>query len=240
MLADSFLIESSSKLLVTRTGIKAWTSSILGLWFPWPIYMFLKWDLTLAHWIQVSDRCPLGYLLFLSFFHAWRVKVLTLETVTLGSKSWFHTIDRFFVGGRGGGNQCLVTETLFLVVVVGLFFLGLVFRRLIFSSCFTVTSNYGSLIFIIMTKDVSKICFLSVFQGKNRFTYWSAGCWVPALLVTSSCNLFLLRNVFLYVFQENVFFFVFFFNQTFETANLHGTVWCATQFAVFVHFWSVV
>ena len=30
MLACSFLIESSSKLLVTRTGIKAWSSSILG------------------------------------------------------------------------------------------------------------------------------------------------------------------------------------------------------------------
>ena len=30
MLARFFLIESSSKLLVTRTGIKAWSSSILG------------------------------------------------------------------------------------------------------------------------------------------------------------------------------------------------------------------
>ena len=30
MLACSFLIESSSKLLVSRTGIKAWSSSILG------------------------------------------------------------------------------------------------------------------------------------------------------------------------------------------------------------------
>ena len=30
MLARSFLIESSSKLLVTRTGIKAWLCSILG------------------------------------------------------------------------------------------------------------------------------------------------------------------------------------------------------------------
>ena len=37
MLAHSFFIESSSKL--TRTGIKARTSSISGLWFPWPIYM---------------------------------------------------------------------------------------------------------------------------------------------------------------------------------------------------------
>ena len=64
MLAYSFLIESSSKLLVTRTGIKAWTSLISGLWFPWPIYMFFKWDLTLAHWTQVSNRCPLGYLLY--------------------------------------------------------------------------------------------------------------------------------------------------------------------------------
>ena len=62
MLAHSFLIKSSSKLLVTRTGIKARMSLISGLWLPWPIYMFLKWDLTLAHWTQVSDRCPLGYL----------------------------------------------------------------------------------------------------------------------------------------------------------------------------------
>ena len=48
MLAHSFLTESSSKLLVTRTGIKAWTSSILGLWFPWPIIYFfflMKFDL---------------------------------------------------------------------------------------------------------------------------------------------------------------------------------------------------
>ena len=30
MLARSFLIESSSKLLVTRSGIKAWSSSISG------------------------------------------------------------------------------------------------------------------------------------------------------------------------------------------------------------------
>ena len=39
MLAHSFLTESSSKLLVTRTGMKARMSSISGLWFPWPIYM---------------------------------------------------------------------------------------------------------------------------------------------------------------------------------------------------------
>ena len=40
MLVHSFLIESSWKLLVTSTGIKAQTSWISGLWFPWLIYMF--------------------------------------------------------------------------------------------------------------------------------------------------------------------------------------------------------
>ena len=50
MLAHSFLIESSSKLLVTRTGIKARTSSILGLWFPWPIYMFFE---MMDGWVRV-------------------------------------------------------------------------------------------------------------------------------------------------------------------------------------------
>ena len=46
-----FLIESFWYFHVTRTRIKAWMS-----------LNFLKWDLTLAHWTQVSDRCPLGYL----------------------------------------------------------------------------------------------------------------------------------------------------------------------------------
>ena len=102
MLARSFLIESSSKLLVTKTGIKARLSSILGrirplilellalewrkfhtfeLEYLWSQLAYLDqflcvaslgWEkgcirfwgrLTLAHWTQVSDRCPLGYLL---------------------------------------------------------------------------------------------------------------------------------------------------------------------------------
>ena len=42
MLAHLFLIESSSKLLVTRIGIKAQKSSISSLWFPWPIYLFFE------------------------------------------------------------------------------------------------------------------------------------------------------------------------------------------------------
>ena len=46
MLAHSFLIKSSSKLLVTRTGIKARMSLISGLWFPWPIHVFeMRFDL---------------------------------------------------------------------------------------------------------------------------------------------------------------------------------------------------
>ena len=50
-----FLIGSFWYFHVTWTSIKAWMS-----------LNFLKWDLTLAHWTQVSDRCPLGYL-FLFF-----------------------------------------------------------------------------------------------------------------------------------------------------------------------------
>ena len=49
-----FLIGSFWYFHVTRTSIKAWMS-----------LNFFKWDLTLAHWTQVSDCCPLGYL-FLS------------------------------------------------------------------------------------------------------------------------------------------------------------------------------
>ena len=46
-----FLIGSFWYFHVTRTSIEAWMRS-----------NFLKWDLTLAHWTQVSDRCPLDYL----------------------------------------------------------------------------------------------------------------------------------------------------------------------------------
>ena len=106
MLACLFLIESPSKLLVTRTGIKAQSSSILGqirrlilellalewrkfhtfeleyLWsqlasldqilcvalLGWGKDCIRFWGtLTLAHWTQVSDRCPLGYLFFYWF-----------------------------------------------------------------------------------------------------------------------------------------------------------------------------
>ena len=102
MLACSFLIKSSGKLLVIRTGLKARLSSIFGqirqlilellalewrkfhtfeleyLWsqlanldqilcvasLGWGKGCIRFWGrLTLAHWTQVSDGCPLGFLL---------------------------------------------------------------------------------------------------------------------------------------------------------------------------------
>ena len=57
-----FLIESSSKLLVTRTGIKARTSSISGLWFPWPIYMFFEMRFDLGTLDSGERSLPFGLL----------------------------------------------------------------------------------------------------------------------------------------------------------------------------------
>ena len=62
MLAHSFLIESSSKLLVTRIGIKAWMSSIFGLWFPWPIYMFFEIRFDLGTLDSGERLLPFGLL----------------------------------------------------------------------------------------------------------------------------------------------------------------------------------
>ena len=63
MLARSFLIESSSKLLVTRTGIKAPTSLISGLWFPWPIYMSFEMRLGLGTLDSGERSLPFGLVL---------------------------------------------------------------------------------------------------------------------------------------------------------------------------------
>ena len=65
MLAHSFLIVSSSKLLITRTGIKARTSSILGLWFPWPIYMFFEMRFDLGTLDSGERSLPFGLLVIL-------------------------------------------------------------------------------------------------------------------------------------------------------------------------------
>ena len=120
MLAHSYLIESSSKLLVTRTGIKAQSSLNLGRIRPLILELLaLEWRkfhtfeleylwsqlanfdqilcvaslgwgkgcirfwarLTLAHWTQVSDRCPLGYLF--SFVVLINLLYSDLKTVVL-------------------------------------------------------------------------------------------------------------------------------------------------------------
>ena len=85
-----FLIGSFWYFHVTRTSIKAWMS-----------LNFLKWDLTLAHWTQVSDRCPLGYLfLLLNTMAAFRYPnrtrpnsgpdqiILVLKLSTESIRSW--------------------------------------------------------------------------------------------------------------------------------------------------------
>ena len=62
MPARSFLIESSSKMLVTRTGIKARTCSMSGLWFPWPIYMFFEMRFDLGTSDSGERSLPFGLL----------------------------------------------------------------------------------------------------------------------------------------------------------------------------------
>ena len=65
MLAHSFLIDSSSKLLVTRTGIKARISSISVFWFPWPIYMFFEMRFDLGTLDSGERSLPFGLLVWL-------------------------------------------------------------------------------------------------------------------------------------------------------------------------------
>ena len=67
MLAHSFLIKSSSKLLVTRTGIKARMSLISVLWFPWPIYMFFEMRFDLGTLDSGERSLPFGLLVVIFF-----------------------------------------------------------------------------------------------------------------------------------------------------------------------------
>ena len=71
-----FLIESFWYFHLTRTSIKAWMS-----------LNFLKWDLTLAHWTQVSDRCPLGYLLYGNYIILWGIAIKKLPAWLLFNSS---------------------------------------------------------------------------------------------------------------------------------------------------------
>ena len=60
MLAYSFLIKSSSKLLVSRTGIKAWSSSILGRIRPLILELLALKVMKISHfWTWISLK-PLG------------------------------------------------------------------------------------------------------------------------------------------------------------------------------------
>ena len=58
MLAHSFLIRSSSKFLVTGTGIKAWTSLISH----GPIYMFFEMRFDLGTLDSGEQLLPFGLL----------------------------------------------------------------------------------------------------------------------------------------------------------------------------------
>ena len=77
MLAHSFLIESLSKLLVNRTCIKARTSSISGLWFPWPIYMVFEMRFDLGTLDSGERSLPFGILV--------EFKVIQVNTYTISS-----------------------------------------------------------------------------------------------------------------------------------------------------------
>ena len=79
MLAHSFLIESSSKLLVTWTGIKAWTRSISGLWFRWSIYMFFEMGFDLGTLDSGEQSLPFGLLVFVSFRYEGEKPTCTLK-----------------------------------------------------------------------------------------------------------------------------------------------------------------
>ena len=102
MLAHSFFIESSSKLLVTRTGIKAWTSSILGLWFPWPIYMLFEMRFDLGTFDSGERSLPLGFLF-------WSYLLLSYENFTLLNLNISEAnLDQIFcVASLGRGKGCI-------------------------------------------------------------------------------------------------------------------------------------
>ena len=76
MLAHSFLIKSSSKWLVTRTGIKARTSLISGPWFPWPIHMFFEKKFDLGTLDSGERSLPFGLLFHWCMSHVIRKPVL--------------------------------------------------------------------------------------------------------------------------------------------------------------------
>ena len=83
MLAHSFLIELSSKLLITTTGIKARTSSISGLWFPWPIYMFFEMRFDLGTLDSGEGSLPFGLLVLVHYSQNIRHTVFIFDMYVL-------------------------------------------------------------------------------------------------------------------------------------------------------------
>ena len=105
MLAHSFLIKSSSKLLVTRTGIKAQMSSISGLWFPWPIYMFFEMRFDLGTLDSDERSLPFGLLVLeLLALEWWKFHTIELEYLW----SQLANLDQIlFVASLGRGKGCI-------------------------------------------------------------------------------------------------------------------------------------
>ena len=58
VLASSFIFDR----IIIRTGIKAWMSSILGLWLPWPIYMSFEMRFDLGVLDSGERLLPFGLL----------------------------------------------------------------------------------------------------------------------------------------------------------------------------------
>ena len=100
--SSSIFDRITSKLLVTRTGIKVRTFRFRDSAFHGPFICFLKWDLTLAYWTQVSDRCPLGYLsislrrLFLDIWNGkrgnWYIRTVYNYIIDLIDILWCHQL----------------------------------------------------------------------------------------------------------------------------------------------------
>ena len=57
------------------------------------LYVFFKWDLTLAHWTQVYDCCPLGYLFykFLQSYGPWMISIFRFCSI---SGVWINVFDQ--------------------------------------------------------------------------------------------------------------------------------------------------
>ena len=84
------------KLLVTRTGIKARTSSISGLWFPWPIYLFFEIRFVLGTLDSGERSLPFGLHVFL--LRQWQRCALPCPRKVLFRSVFFVFKHRYWVG----------------------------------------------------------------------------------------------------------------------------------------------